>query len=440
MEYRNNSPFGDYLSSHGAAFPWEGSELKNEHLSVSKLKQLACTDDLEKVDFFEMIVDTSEISLGNFGQHLPNLSQLKLSESNIPSVRDIGSALGNVRVLWLSRCSLTDVNGIASLQNLRELYVAYNNIEDASPISFLDDLEVLDLEANKIKDKEQIEYFCMMSKLTTLTLIGNPLTQFSEKHFGGKSYRRYVLSKLSKIKLLDDVNSSVIITSSSNSSIKNDVDIITKAIKDGLIDESEASILSKYEKNAMGSHSPDIPLNFSASPKTSRPSSSTKNKIGSKPSTFSPTISESKVPDDSSTLTLGGPLSGSPINLLRSRKKDNLKITNQNDYSFELLSRPSTSIGIRHDRISKIFSDSDSYDGSQPSCSKISSLNLSSDDSFSFDIDNENKKTSLQVETTSKTRNKNQDLNLQKFNKLNIKKTLTKNRPVSFLFFVKLFV
>ena len=423
MEYRNSSPFGDYLPNHGVSFSWESSELKSDHLSAAKLKQLACTDDLDKVDFFEMVVDTSEVSLGNFGQHLPNLSQLKLSESNIPSVRDIGSALGNLRVLWLSRCSLTDVNGIASLQNLRELYVAYNNIEDASPVSFLDDLEVLDLEANKIKDKEQIEYFCMMSKLCTLTLIGNPLAQFSEKHFGGKSYRRYVLSKLPKIKLLDDVDSSVMITPSSSSSLKNDVDIITKAIRDGLIDESEASVFSKYEKSSLGSQSPEIPLNFTSSPKTSRPSSSTIQKISARTSPFSPT--ESKANDNSSTLTLGGALSGSPINLLRNRRKD-ISSGSQYDYALELLSRPSTSTGVN--RTSKLFSDSE---GSRPSSGKAGSLNLSSDDSF--DVGNEGSKASS---SSLKVKNKKQDLSVHKLNKLKIKKTLGRSRPVSFFLFV----
>ena len=103
-------------------------------------------NDLKKVEYLEMIVDTSETSLGNFGIYLPNLKQLKLNGSHVPRIRDLGTSLIHLRVLWLSRSSLVDLDGIPTLNNLRELYLAYNEINDISPCSMLENLECLDLE------------------------------------------------------------------------------------------------------------------------------------------------------------------------------------------------------------------------------------------------------------------------------------------------------
>lgn len=93
-----------------------------------------------------MIVDTSETSLGNFGIYLPNLKQLKLNGSHVPRIRDLGTSLAHLTVLWLSRSSLVDLDGVATLNNLKELYLAYNDIVDISPCSLLEKLVCLDLE------------------------------------------------------------------------------------------------------------------------------------------------------------------------------------------------------------------------------------------------------------------------------------------------------
>lgn len=103
-------------------------------------------NDLGSVEFLEMIVDTSETSLGNFGIYLPNLRQLKLNGSHVPRVRDLGTSLCHLKILWLSRSGLVDLDGISTLNNLQELYLAYNEITDLSPCSLLENLKCLDLE------------------------------------------------------------------------------------------------------------------------------------------------------------------------------------------------------------------------------------------------------------------------------------------------------
>nr|XP_037854678.1 leucine-rich repeat-containing protein 56 isoform X5 [Chlorocebus sabaeus] len=150
-----------------------GEQLVEEYLSPARLQALARVDDLRLVRVLEMCVDTREGSLGNFGVHLPILDQLKLNGSHLGSLRDLGTSLGHLRVLWLARCGLTDLDGIASLPALKELYASYNNISDLSPLCLLEQLEVLDLEGNSVEDLGQVRYLQLCPRLTTLTLEGN---------------------------------------------------------------------------------------------------------------------------------------------------------------------------------------------------------------------------------------------------------------------------
>ncbi|XP_062350303.1 leucine-rich repeat-containing protein 56 [Cinclus cinclus] len=151
----------------------DGELLMDEHLSPRKLKILAGVDDLKQVKALEMRVDTREITLGNFGVHLPNLRELKLNNSLLASVRDLGTSLSRLRVLWMAQCGLSDLDGISSCGSLKELYIAYNNISDLSQLTWLDHLEVLDLEGNNIEDINQLQFLRLCCKLSHLTVEGN---------------------------------------------------------------------------------------------------------------------------------------------------------------------------------------------------------------------------------------------------------------------------
>ena len=85
------------------------------------------------------------------GAHLPNLSQLRFVESSIPCVRDLGTGLSSLKILWMSRCKLRDLDGLPSLQNLQEFYLPFNHVEDISVITMLPALDVLDLERSEIQ-------------------------------------------------------------------------------------------------------------------------------------------------------------------------------------------------------------------------------------------------------------------------------------------------
>ena len=95
--------------------------------------EICGTPELDTVHTIELIVDTSQTSLGKFGQHLPSLEVLKLSNSSVPSIRfvslmtaailnairDLGTSLSHITVLWLMRCGLADVDGLGSMPRLQ---------------------------------------------------------------------------------------------------------------------------------------------------------------------------------------------------------------------------------------------------------------------------------------------------------------------------------
>jgi Leucine-rich repeat (LRR) protein len=114
---------------------------------------LTKTRNLETVRFLELVLDSRKVkpgylglSLDNQGKMVPNMEQLKLNNSHISLIRDLGTGYSNLTVLWMAKCNLSDLDGIGSMRNMRELYLAYNDIVDISSLGMLEKLEVLDLE------------------------------------------------------------------------------------------------------------------------------------------------------------------------------------------------------------------------------------------------------------------------------------------------------
>ncbi|XP_061533621.1 leucine-rich repeat-containing protein 56 isoform X3 [Phycodurus eques] len=107
-----------------------------------RLELLCGTKDLSRVTSLEICVDTQENSLGNFGSYLPRLVLLRMNNSVLTSVRDLGITLSHLQVLWMSCCSLQDLDGISTLSSLRELYLAFNKVTDLS--------QTLTLEGNPV--------------------------------------------------------------------------------------------------------------------------------------------------------------------------------------------------------------------------------------------------------------------------------------------------
>jgi Leucine-rich repeat (LRR) protein len=104
------------------------------------------------------------------GQEFSNLIELRLNNSIIKSLRDIGTSLKNLKFLWVSRCQISDISGITSFPKLVELYANYNFINDLTPLYYNDSLEILDLEGNDISKIDNIEILETVSKLSVLNL------------------------------------------------------------------------------------------------------------------------------------------------------------------------------------------------------------------------------------------------------------------------------
>ncbi|KAM6322058.1 leucine-rich repeat-containing protein 56 [Podargus strigoides] len=189
----------------------DGELLKDEYLSPKKLKALTGVDDLQQVKVLEMRVNTRESSLGNLGVYLPNLRELKLNNSFLVSVRDLGTRLSHLRVLWMTCCGLSDLDGISSCSSVKELYIAYNNISDLSQLLWLDHLEVLDLEGNNIEDIDQMQYLGLCCKLSRLTLEGNliclkPNAESAEEP--DYNYRVEIKKHIPHLEYLDEIPAS----------------------------------------------------------------------------------------------------------------------------------------------------------------------------------------------------------------------------------------
>jgi hypothetical protein len=168
----------------------DDSEITPDFLST-----FTSSPDLLTVTALTFVLDSTQQSLDSLGFFLPNLTSLSLSTSCIPSLRDFGLSFSHLKILNISRCSLSDLSGVSALSRLEELYAALNNVSDLFPLCSCDFLTVLDLEGNAVNDKGELQYLGFLSRLKELTIVNNPL---------GVS-RDEVLKELPGLEVLDDL-------------------------------------------------------------------------------------------------------------------------------------------------------------------------------------------------------------------------------------------
>ncbi|KAH9491848.1 hypothetical protein Btru_029890 [Bulinus truncatus] len=323
----------------------EADILLEQYLSPGKLQMLTGVDNLEEVVSLELKVDAHETSLGNFGSLLPNLVELKLSGSDITSIRDLGSSLRNLQVLWLTRCALEELDGISSMLNLKELYMEYNEISDLSPLSMLEEIETLDLEGNNVDDLVQVQYLSLCPKLRNLSLDGNPICASPSPNTEeppNYDYRETVRKLLPKLMILDDepvdgCNSSMI----RHNVFDDDWAYLEELQKDAFLQEEFIKSDNSEELGAVGGERPAtaaLQPAMSYRPGSAlRPSSGFRPLSASKrpasmsgPTTPRPTTSAAQRPVSSdavesieaaSELTMGGVICGNPSKALRQRRQ-----------------------------------------------------------------------------------------------------------------------
>ncbi|KAG7324371.1 hypothetical protein KOW79_012387 [Hemibagrus wyckioides] len=319
------------------------------YLSPEKLRNLSGSDDLQQVTSLEMCVDTRQTILGDFGAFLPNLVQLKMNNSLILSVRDLGITLSHLQVLSLVRCGLADLDGLPSLSSLKELYVAYNNVSDLSQVCMLEQLELVDLEGNDVDDLVQVQYLGLCGKLKTLTLEGNPIctcphpgaSQVSEYN-----YRSAVRKLIPQLQVLDDVPAEDEEPRYSSTMMEDWV-LLKESIRDtsggasDCLDLMELGGASVCDLSRPGSaQCPGTSVGYSSPlsrPSTARPLSSS---ISSRPSSAD---SDADIPNfEASDLTHGVGrvlFCGNPLQAIRARRQK-IKLQGPSSHS-----RPCTQLG-----------------------------------------------------------------------------------------------
>ena len=171
---------------------------QKEKVSLDDITQYDGEGNVTEIVSLETVVDCSELTLSFLGEMFPNLEKLRLNNSIMTSVRDIGCTLKNLRFLNLARCGLTSLDGLGALSgNLVELYVAYNKITDVFDLLGMEKLEIVDLESNLIENLDDVEVLKTSPKITALTLAGNPAANVS-------NYRERVAELLPNLVYLDE--------------------------------------------------------------------------------------------------------------------------------------------------------------------------------------------------------------------------------------------
>ncbi|XP_073514736.1 leucine-rich repeat-containing protein 56 isoform X3 [Phyllobates terribilis] len=312
----------------------EYETLVDEYLSPTRLKALTGEDNLQDVTTLQMCVDTRERTLGNFGEgyflgtHMPNLRELKLNNSVIVSIRDLGTSLSHLQVLWMARCNLTDLDGISSLSSLKELYLAYNALSDLSQVSMLENLEILDLEGNNLENINELQYLALCSQLTTLTVEGNPICARpspDDTESSDYDYRVVVRRMIPQLKYLDDAPTDQIKPNALWTS-NQDWLMVLESIKESAMSFASVESGSSQKKKAMR---PSTAQPVLTRRPHSAPRPSSVGRIVQPPKTThrsgSPLVppEDSQVEDEISDLTHGVSkvICGNPVKALRARKE-----------------------------------------------------------------------------------------------------------------------
>ena len=166
-------------------------------LTALTLRRVTGCNDLSVVTYAELKVDTCERSVAALGELLPALRELRLSDSSVATLRDLGTTLRNLRVLWLCRSGVRDLEGASALPYLEELYLSFNDVSDLTQLALHEHLKLLDLDGNQIDDVAQIEQLGTCEKLAILNVDSNPISDVP--HF-----RQLVCHLVPTLEQLDD--------------------------------------------------------------------------------------------------------------------------------------------------------------------------------------------------------------------------------------------
>lgn len=177
----------------------EIERLAAQNLSEDKLKRITGNHALDTVTQIALQLKSHCQFFANLGELLPSLLSLTLDESELKSLRDLGTSLCSLRVLSLARCGLSDLDGLTAFPALRELYFNDNKVADLDPLFHHESLQVLDATNNHIATLMSLEVLATCRRLYRIELRGNPIVSCFEQ----AQYRRLICHYATKLRVLD---------------------------------------------------------------------------------------------------------------------------------------------------------------------------------------------------------------------------------------------
>ena len=137
--------------------------------------------DLQKLQKLTIRINGSYGLLNQFGQRLTNLKFLKLNDSFIQSIDDLGSNFKNLKILQINNCKLKDLSGIICFEQLEILEAKNNEISDLIELEMSSSIKKLNLENNLIENEQNIYFLSSLEDLEYINLLGNPIKNYEQK-------------------------------------------------------------------------------------------------------------------------------------------------------------------------------------------------------------------------------------------------------------------
>ena len=193
--------------------------------------------------------------LNQFGQRLTNLKFLKLNDSFIQSIDDLGSNFKNLKILQMNNCKLKELNGIICFEQL-EIFEAKNNeISDLIELEMSTSLIKINLENNLIEDEQNIYFLSSLDNLEYINLLGNPIKNYEKK-------LKELLPNLKEIDVQKDICDDIDIYNSDYNNYNNTNNIILSAsnnkIKSSKEDKKDNIITNNITESTKLSTSTDL--------------------------------------------------------------------------------------------------------------------------------------------------------------------------------------
>lgn len=138
-------------------------------------------NEVKKIEKISIKINGDYGLLNQFGERLPQLLSLKLNNSFIQSVTDIGTNFKLLRVLQLNNCLLSDLSGLICFESLDIFEAKNNKIEDLFELEMCTSITKLDLENNLLEKEENLDFIGALDKLKWINLTKNRIKNYEAR-------------------------------------------------------------------------------------------------------------------------------------------------------------------------------------------------------------------------------------------------------------------